>query len=187
VRLWTATAMWMVLAIAGLAGAGAGAALDLEGKAADPLAGSHGVVVLIFARTDCPLANRYAPELRRVAEEFEGRGVRFWTVYPDPAETTAAIREQMASYQLPGGALRDPRRELVKRARATVAPEAAVFDAGGRLVYHGRIDDRWVDFGVARREAQTHDLEDAIRAALEGKPVAKAETRAIGCSLADVE
>ncbi len=188
VKTWPGSGILLALAMAAPMVAGAaGAAVDLQGKAVDPLAGSHGVVVLIFARTDCPLANRYAPELRRLAEEFEGRGVRMWTVYPDPAETAAAIREQMTSYQLPGGALRDPKHELVRKARATVAPEGAVFDGAGRLVYHGRIDDQWVDFGVSRREAQTHDLEDAIRATLDGKPVARAETRAIGCSLADVE
>lgn len=178
---------WALAMALGFAAGAAGQVLDLDGRTVDPFAGRRGVVVLVFARTDCPLTNRYAPELRRLMTEFEARGVRLWMVYPDPAETAAAIREERSRYQMPGEALRDPKHELVKRAKATVAPEAAVFDGAGRLVYHGRIDDQWVDFGVSRRAAQTHDLEDAIRAALDGKPVARAETRAVGCSLADVE
>lgn len=160
---------------------------DLDGKAVDPFAEAARVRVLLFVRTDCPITNRYAPELQRVAQEFNRRGVRFWLVYPDGTETVAGIRDHIAQYQFPGEPVRDPRHMLVKRAHATVAPEAAVFDAAGNLMYHGRIDDRYVDIGKARAAPQRHDLEDAIAAVLAGKPVAEAETSAVGCALADVE
>ena len=75
----------------------------------------------------------------------------------------------------------------MKRAHAATAPEAAVFDSKGDLVYHGRIDDLWVTAGRARPMPTTHDLEDAIAAVLAGKAPKEAETRAVGCSLADVE
>lgn len=143
--------------------------------------------VLIFARTDCPLTDRYAPELRRLAAEFAPQHVVFELVYPDRTETASAIQAQISQYNLPGTWVRDPSAKLVKEAHVTVAPESAVFDARGALMYHGRIDNRWVDFGKARPTATEHDLEDAIRAVLAGQPVPHPETRAIGCSLADVE
>ena len=62
--------------------------VDLDGREVDPLAGDAAITVLVFTRTDCPIANRYAPELRRLSERYAGRGVRFWLVYPD-ARTTA--------------------------------------------------------------------------------------------------
>lgn len=142
--------------------------------------------VLIFARTDCPITNRYAPEIARVAQEFASRGVKFWIVYPDPSETAAKIQQHMADYHLPGQGIADPGFTLTKRAQATVSPQAAVFDGSGKLVYSGRIDDRFVAFGKSRPTAQEHDLEDAIKATLAGKPVAQAKTKAIGCYLADV-
>lgn len=145
------------------------------------------VRVFLFVRTDCPITNRYAPELQRLAQEFSGRGVIFSLVYPDATETPKAIADHIAQYHFPGEPLRDPDHRLVKRAHVTVAPEAAVFDSSGKLMYHGRIDDRWVDIGKARPAAQTHDLENAIAAVLAGKPVPQSETRAIGCSLADVQ
>lgn len=154
--------------------------------ATNPLASNSRVHVLLFVRTDCPLTNRYAPELRRIATEFQQKA-DFWLVYPDPSETQKAIEEHIAEYHFLGTPVRDPRHELVKRAHATVAPEAAVFDAAGALKYHGRIDDRYVDWGKSRPTAQVHDLENAIAAVLAGKPVAQPETRAIGCSLADVQ
>jgi hypothetical protein len=161
--------------------------LDLAGKPQDPFASHAAATVLLFVRTDCPITNRYAPELQRLAQEFKTRSVAFWLVYPDPDEAARHIEDHMHEYGLPGQPLRDPHHVLVKEAHATVAPEAAVFNGSGKLVYHGRIDDRYVDIGKTRPAAQVHDLEDAIEAVLNGKPVAHAETRAVGCSLADIE
>jgi hypothetical protein len=172
-RSLTATALFVISGFAG--------------TQPDPFVQAAHVRVLLFLRTDCPITNRYAPELTRIAREFKGRDVRFWLVYPDRSETDSAIREHIRQYQFPGEPIRDPEHELVRRAHAAVAPEAAVFDAAGNLKYHGRIDDRYVDIGKARPAAQTHDLEQAISAVLAGKRVAQPETRAVGCSLADVE
>jgi hypothetical protein len=143
--------------------------------------------VLIFARTDCPITNRYAPELARIASEFESKDVKFWVVYPDPSETSTKIASHMADYHLPGEGITDPHGELSKRAEAKVSPQAAVFDSAGKLMYSGRIDDRFVAFGKARPAPQVHDLENAIAATLAGRPIAEPRTRAIGCYLADVQ
>jgi hypothetical protein len=173
-----------LLAVASVTWAGT---LDLAGKPADPFVSHARAQVFLFVRTDCPITNRYAPELQRLAREFQAQNVRFWMIYPDATETATSIEKHMKDYDFPGTPLRDPDHELVKRAHVTIAPEAAVFDAAGNLKYHGRIDDRYVNVGTARREAQTHDLEDAISAVLAGKPVAHSQARAVGCWLADIE
>jgi hypothetical protein len=160
------------------------ATLDLAGNARDPFDGPARTRVFLFVRTDCPVANRYAPELKRLAGAYPD--VEFWIVYPDPSETPDAIRRHLIDYQFPGQILRDPKHELVNRAQAVTAPEAAVFDSQNHLVYHGRIDDLYVSPAVSRPVARTHDLEDAIQAVLEGKPVKLAATHAVGCSLLDV-
>jgi hypothetical protein len=172
------------LLAAGLASA---AALDLAGKPRDPFAEPAQARVFIFVRSDCPITNRYAPELQRLSQAFAADAVKFWLVYPDPSESAEKIQKQRLDYGFSAPALRDPNHELVKRAHATTAPEAAVFDSKGILVYHGRIDDLWAAPGRARPTATTHELDDAIYAVLTGKPPKQAETRAVGCSLADVE
>ncbi len=98
------------------------------------------VQVFLFARTDCPATNQYAPEFRRIAQEFQGKHVAFYLVYPDPNENKRAIENHMAEFGLPGIPLRDPDKALQKRAHATVTPEVAVFDAAGNLKYHGSTD-----------------------------------------------
>ncbi len=161
--------------------------LDLAGKPSNPFATPAAVRVLLFVRTDCPITNRYAPELQRLVEKFTGSGVEFWLVYPDRTATKASIQDHITQYNFPGKPLLDPHHELVKRAHATITPEAAVFDRAGRLLYRGRIDDRWVEIGKARPAPQTYDLEDAIAAVLAGKPVPHPETRAVGCTLSDLQ
>ncbi len=148
---------------------------------------SQPVRVLLFIRSDCPISNRYAPELTRIAREFESRGVHFELVFPDSAETQQSMNDAVSEYHFPGTPVLDPKHALVRQAHAETAPEAAVFNTSGHLAYHGRIDDRYVDVGKSRPEAHVHDLEDAITAVLDNRPVRQPVTKAVGCSLADVE
>jgi hypothetical protein len=172
-------------------GSGEGTAIDLDGTVVDPLKAAAGkIVVLIFVRVDCPISNRYAPTIqgieRRVRIENAGR-VAFWLVYPDRSESAEQIRkhEKEFGYDLP--ALRDVQRSLVAESHAQTTPEAAVFDANRKLVYHGRIDNLFEDFGRARPAATTHELEDAIHAAVDGKEVENASVPSVGCFISDLK
>lgn len=159
---------------------------NLSNQPVDPLQPSGAVkaTVLLFISTECPYSNRSAPEIRRLYDNLTSKGVRFWLIYPNPAETPAIIRAHLKSFGYPDIALRDPRHELAKMAGTTVTPEAAVFNSAG-LVYRGRIDDRFVELGRERPVATRHDLEDALALTLAGKPVSPNTTQAFGCFIAD--
>lgn len=160
--------------------------LDLSGQAVDPLQADNGkAVVVLFIRTDCPISNRYAPEVRRLQEKFAASGVIFWLVYPDPDESVEMIRQHIKAYDYHLGALRDPAHALVKMTGVRVTPEAAVF-VSRRLVYRGRIDNRYVAFGKARPTPTTHDLERILETILKGKTITPETTTAIGCFIPDL-
>ncbi len=160
---------------------------DLTGKNVDPFRDASGkVVVLVFLRTDCPISNRYAPTIQELSVRYS-RQAAFWLVYPDRKISTAGIRKYLQEYGYKLPALRDPQRVLVAQGRVQVTPEVAVFDTRGRLVYHGRIDNWYEDFGRSRSAPTTHDLDDAIRATLSGKPPAAAVTDAVGCYISDLQ
>ena len=162
------------------------AALDLDGKPVDPFGVTNAAAtVLVFVGPECPISNRYAPELRRLQEKFGPRGVRFWIVYPDADVSVAEIRKHMREFNLPGEAVRDPRHSLVQASKAKVTPEGAVFNAKMRLAYHGRIDDRVVDFGKERPAPTQRDLHDAIESVLAGKTARSASAAAVGCRIPD--
>ena len=154
----------------------------LDGTQVAPLDPVEGVeaTVLLFVMTDCPISNRYAPEIRRLHDEFAG-AVRFWLVYVDAHRPVAELREHRSSFGYPFGALRDAGGALAALAGATVTPEAAVFDATQRMIYRGRIDDRFVSFGVARRAPRVRDLHDRLSRIAAGETLAFSETRAVGC------
>ena len=160
-------------------------ALDLGGSPKDPLKQTPGkVVVLVFVRTDCPISNRYAPLLQEMSVKY-GSEAAFWLVFPDKNESPESIRSylQEFNYKLP--ALRDREHSLVKKSGAKVTPEAAVFNSKRALVYHGRIDDLYREFGKARRAATTHELADAIEAASKGVAPPSAAAEGVGCFISD--
>jgi thiol-disulfide isomerase/thioredoxin len=164
-----------------------GFATDLDGKPADPFRTAQGkVVVLIFVRTDCPISNRYAPAIQQLSAQDADKAV-FFLVYPSKKETSETIRKHDRDFGYTLAALRDPQHILVKQSQAQITPEAAVFDDKRRLVYHGRIDNLYEDFGHARKTATTHELADAIAAAIAGKTQGGNSTPAVGCYISDLE
>jgi hypothetical protein len=76
---------------------------------------------------------------------------------------------------------------LVKKAHVEITPEAAVFNRERKLVYHGRTDNWYVEFGSPRPAPTKHELSDAIQAAMAGKPVAENAVRGVGCYISDLE
>jgi len=160
---------------------------DLDNRLVDPFltAESSKAIVFLFASVDCPISNRYAPVVQRLYQTFSPQGVTFWLIYPNPAETPAAIRDHVKAFNYPVHALRDPKHELVKIANVQVTPEVALFDRARALVYHGRIDDRYVSLGVERPSPTRSDLAEALTATLAGSKVKEASTQAVGCFIAD--
>jgi peroxiredoxin len=164
--------------------------LDLEGKSVNPLADSGAkAVVFLFTRADCPISNRYAPEMRRLSGSFASEKVKFWLVYPDADAHPDAIRRHVKEYDYNCEALRDPRRELVRVTGVSVTPEAAVFvfgRSGARMIYRGRIDDRYAAFGKYRPAPVARDLEDVLAAAVRGATMEFKTTPAVGCYISDL-
>lgn len=62
---------------------------------------------------------------------------------------------------------------------ATRTPEVFLFDRGGRLVYHGAVDDNAHEPDAV----QQHYLRDALAAVVAGRAPAQPETRSMGCTI----
>ena len=164
-----------------------GLATTLDGKPFDPFRAAEGkVVVLVFVRTDCPISDRYAPEIQRLSGQHRDH-VAFFLVYPGKKETPEAIRKHNHGFGYTLAALRDPQHGLVKQSEAQITPEAAVFDPARHLIYHGRIDNLYEDPAHKRKSATTHELADAIDAAISGRALDAKAKPAVGCYISDLE
>jgi Redoxin len=161
--------------------------IDLDGKPFNWVAKPSEISVAVFTRTDCPISNRYAPEVRRLYERFHDKNVAFYLIYVDPDETVEAIRKHLQEFNYPCQALRDPTHAFTHHCEATTTPEAVVFDKNGIKTYQGRIDDWYSEVGQSRTQPTSHDLADAIESTLQGKPVANPRTQAVGCVIADLK
>jgi thiol-disulfide isomerase/thioredoxin len=152
----------------------------LSGAPIDPFAAGARATVFVFIHPDCPVSNKYAPELNRLHDEFSARGIRLFAVYPGRDDDEAAIAAHYKEYGLRMPALRDPDFRLTDLAGATMTPEAAVF-VGRTLVYRGRVDDRAPRLGVWRAAASTRDLAAVLTRIADGERVTLRTTQAVGC------
>jgi hypothetical protein len=142
------------------------------------------LTVYVFTTTDCPISNRYAPEIERRAAKFKAHA-RFVLVYPVHTDTAGRIAAHRQKFAYTIDWLRDADQKLVKLTGATMTPEVAVMKGHERL-YRGRIDDRYIDLGRDRLAPTQRDLENALTAAIAGKPIAVTETQAVGCIMSDL-
>lgn len=141
--------------------------------------------VLIFVGVDCPIANRMAPEIARIAKDYEKKKVKLTLVYGDPEVTTKDIQAHLKEYDLPKSAVIDKDKALKKATGATVTPQAVVLDKLGKIVYLGRINDLYEGHANTKKAPKKHDLRNALDDVLAGKPVRTPFTEAIGCFLPD--
>jgi len=146
-------------------------------------------VAAIFVATDCPISNRYLSEIARLSREFSPRGVHLWLVYPNPDDTLAAVRTHQSQYPVTASLpqLIAPDSRVLAHAHVHVTPEAAIFRADAVMsqpvLWHGRIDDRYLTFGTQRPAATRHDLADALSATLAGRQPLPAPGSPIGCAI----
>jgi hypothetical protein len=138
--------------------------------------------VLFFLTSDCPVANQYAPEIKRICMSYGPAGVHCFLVYVDASMTEAQIRQHVKDFQYDCCTpIHDGDHRLVHRAGANVSSEVAVFSNGADLKYRGRIDNFYAALGTSRQHTTQHDLRDALEDLAAGRPVRETRSQAIGC------
>jgi hypothetical protein len=154
---------------------------DLAGAVSQP---DGRWLVLVFVSPECPVVNANIPTLNALATEFASRGVGFVGVYSDSTLDLPALRQHAAEFQGGFAAVDDRSQRLVRFLGATYTPEVFVFARDdGRLLYHGRIDDRVEDFGRARPVATRQDLRDVLTALVAGRLGPFENRPGFGCAI----
>ncbi|MEK7469397.1 MAG: redoxin domain-containing protein [Planctomycetota bacterium] len=134
-------------------------------------------VVLVFLSTQCPISNRYLPELAGILKEYSEQGVSMLGVdsnYNEQQELAAYAKEREIAFPV----LRDGDHALADRLGIETVPTVVVLDQKRVVRYRGRVDDDPMGGRPKRRE-----LREALDAVLSGKDVAEPETLPRGCAL----
>ena len=155
----------------------------LDQPRVDPFeAASVKAIVLVFAATDCPIANAYHPELARLYKSYSKRGIDLYLVHANREITPETARSHAADYKIELPVILDPQLEIARRVGAEVTPEAMIIQRGIETpVYRGAIDNQYAGYGKKRPVATEHYLVDAMEDVLDNKPVAVPKTNAVGC------
>ena len=124
---------------------------DINGAAQSIPAPSAKATVLLFVSTQCPYSNQASPEMARITKAYSQKGFDFIYVYGDSYETKAGISKHAAQYGFSSApVVMDSGDKIVQAAGATNTPEAVVLSPSGKMLYRGRIDNRFSSVGVTR-------------------------------------
>jgi peroxiredoxin len=137
------------------------------------------LVVLMFVATECPVSNAYNDRMRDMAAAYASKGVQFVGINSNSTETVADAVAHAKKHGHTFTIVKDPGNKVADLYDARRTPEVFVIGKDGKPSYHGRIDDNTEDAS----KVTSPDLKNALDALLAGQPVAKAETKALGCTI----
>jgi peroxiredoxin len=147
-------------------------------------------VVLEWANKGCPYEQKHynSGNMESLQRQWTAKGVVWLSVlssapgqqgYVTPAEENDYLRTMKAS---PTAALLDPTGAIGHLYDARTTPHIFVIDPTGKIVYQGAIDNQPTPDPASLKNADNY-LNDALNAAMAGKPVAVAATKPYGCSV----
>ena len=151
---------------------------DLSGNQVKFSAMKGDVTVLMFVATQCPVSNAYNERMNALYSEYASRGVKFVGINSNSTEPAAEVGTHAASNRFQFPVYKDPSNVVADMFGAQVTPETFVIDKAGVILYHGSIDDSQNPANI-----KTQGLRLALDAVLGGQAVAKAETKAFGCTI----
>jgi hypothetical protein len=152
------------------------------------------VLMVVFLSNHCPVSHAAETRLLPLYSEMKGRGLAVVAINPNSPEGLEISEigygkygdtfAEMKLYARDSGFLfpyvydGDTQR-IAKRYGCLATPHVFIFDKERKLRYAGRFDNsRAPGLGAAT----SNETRDAIVALLDGKPVAVARTKPIGCS-----
>ena len=140
------------------------------------------VVVVVFTCNSCPYAVDYEDRIVDFAKRYCGDKSNVALVAINvnkiKADSLEEMKKRSEKKAFPFPYLFDETQKVAQDFGATYTPEFFILDKDRKVVFQGGMDDSSDASKVKKRY-----LEDAMKATLEGKPVAKLETGSIGCGI----
>ncbi len=145
--------------------------------------GEKGLLVA-FTCNHCPYAIAVWPRLIRHAATLKAMGINTIAVNPNihpdyPADDIPAMQEKIDEWGIDFPYLADETQAVAKAFDAQCTPDLYLFDARGKLFYHGRIDNSWKDESKVTRE----ELLTAAELLAAGENAPQPQHPTIGCSI----
>jgi peroxiredoxin len=146
--------------------------------------GPKGLLAMFICR-HCPFVKHVQDELARIGRDYSGRGVGIVAIsandesgFPDDRPEMLAEMSKELGFSFPY--LFDGSQDVARAFDAQCTPDFFLYDAGGRLVYRGQLDDSRPgnDIPVTGR-----DLRSALDALIDGRTISADQRPSIGCNI----
>lgn len=147
------------------------------------LAGEKGTLV-VFTCNACPWAKLWEKRVAEIGNAALAAGMGVVAINSNDPKLNAEdgfaeMKKRAKALKLKFPYVVDATSDVARAFGATRTPEAFVFDAEGKLAYHGTVDDNAKDIAAIK----SHWLKEAVNEVASGKPVTTAETKAFGCTI----
>jgi hypothetical protein len=139
------------------------------------------ISAVVFWCNHCPYVQAWQDRLNafaRANEDVHIVAVCSNDARKQPEDSFEAMVERARERDYAFAYVQDESQEIARAYGAERTPEVFLFDSGGRLVYHGAIDDAWEE-----ENATVSYLDVAVDAIRRGDLCDPSETPAVGCSI----
>ena len=194
-RVWLGIAVFAATALVGRALPPGSTAPDFKGVDSNGVQHNLGeyrgkFVVLEWANRGCPYEQKHykSGNMESLQKQWTDKGVVWLSILSDgpgqqgyvtPAQENDYLKTMHA---VPTAALLDPTGAIGHLYDARTTPHIFVIDPNGKLIYQGALDDKPTPDPASLKTADNY-LNDALNAAMAGKPVAVAVTKPYGCAV----
>jgi len=143
--------------------------------------------IVVFTCNHCPYAKAYEDRIIALHNENAEEGYPVIAINSNdpkaaPEDSWEKMKERAKEKEFPFVYLFDENQEVAKRFGAVRTPHVFLLQKEGgkmKVAYIGAIDDNWEDANAATK----HYVQAAIDELKDGKPIAEAQTKAIGCTI----
>lgn len=155
--------------------------------------GSKGLVIA-FICNHCPYVMHIAPQLAKVAKQYQMKGIAFVAINSNdieqyPEDDMVHMIEEKRQRQYPFAYLLDESQEVAINYSAACTPDLYLFDGQQKLVYRGQFDDSRPirissgNYDSSKHQATGSDLIFAMDTLLEGRQIDFNQTPSLGCNI----
>ena len=143
--------------------------------------------IVVFTCNHCPFSQAYEQRIINLHNKYAAKGYPVIAINPndakrEPEDSYTKMQELAKAKKYPFVYLHDETQQIAKTYGATRTPHVYVVQktkTGNTVQYIGAIDDNYED----EKQAKEKYVEVAVNALLNGKAVAKTNTKAIGCTI----
>ena len=140
-------------------------------------------IALFVQGNGCPLVRKRVPDLKRLRDEYQPKGILFAMLNANPQDEREDLAEEAGEFDIDIPILKDSSQLVVQMLGVDRTAEMILIDSKScNIVYRGPIDDR-MSYQTERPKAEHYYLKDAMNALLTGGEIEHARIEAPGCKI----